>query len=178
MRFQVYCPSFRLGRKELKVVFDTFELFWQSLTPKHRERIEFVFWERDARRSNLLDGLCEWRQRAVIHNGPHPPEAPQRNGVWFVPASSIENSDWVNILAHSLPLVSFSGLAGNLELPEHSGVFISEQEVSPDGKFADCLNMLYHDPWALRHLMNNLPVSDTSQPGHRGSSNNQRRARA
>ena len=178
MRFQVYCPSFRLGRKELKVVFDTFELFWQSLTPRHRERIEFVFWERDARRSNLLDGLCEWRQKAVVHTGPTPPFHPQRNGVWFVPASSIENTDWVNNLANSLPLVSFSGLAGSLELPEHSGIFISEQEVNPDGKFAECLNMLYHDPWALRHLMNNLSGKDTSQSGPGRTQNKKHRARA
>ena len=178
MRFQVYCPSFRLGRKELKVVFDTFDLFWHSLTPKPRERIEFIFWERDARRSNLLDGLCEWRQRAIVHQGPTPPEAPLRNGVWFVPALTIENSDWVNHLATSLPLVSFAGLAGSLELPEHSGIFISEEEVSPDGKFADCLNMLYHDPWALRHLIKNLQVQKVADPSSGGAQSSKRRARA
>ncbi|MEM1218007.1 MAG: hypothetical protein AAGH79_03815 [Bacteroidota bacterium] len=178
MRFQVYCPSFRLGRKELKVVFDTFDLFWHSLTPKHRERIEFVFWEQDTRRSNLLDSLCEWRQSAIVHQGPNPPEAPQNNGVWFVPTSSVKNKDWVNNLANSLPLVSFSGLAGSLELPEHSGVFISEEEVSPDGKFANCLNMLYHDPWALRHLMGNLRVKEVAKSAAKGRKTEKQWARA
>lgn len=159
MRFQVYCPSFQLGRNELKMVFATYDYLWQLLTPKHRKQIQFVFLERDHRRSSLLTGSCNWRNNTIVipnNTIKHLSIEQGAGAILFAPIVSPKDLGWLLDLSKWLPILSFNEVGEQLNLSENHGVFIDRLEVCPDGHFAQRMKMLYHDPWALKMLQKNV----------------------
>jgi hypothetical protein len=169
--FSVLIQSHLLNERTFELALKTFNTFFYSVTPKHRNRIQLIIVGANDAQTNLIEvqnasfGLSKSIIIALRANQTiQIEEIKKGNTLLFHPSSAFSDAIRMEILSVCLPILTYSSWENAPSFDTAATIYLSntlEQQCVKE--FSNLLKIIYFDQWALQMLKNKALLHRRSQ---------------